>query len=145
MRSVVISEPAAPGVILIEERSEVAEHDRETFQVYCGLLTRFAAPWKAAVETSDSIFHSIGAHFAKHLSRVTGIERIFARRDDDFLRVWIVIPEMDLAKEDEIYEAQLAFMDKFPDTKFNLCVIFRQGKDPRTINPSGARLVYPLP
>lgn len=155
MSSILISEPASPGDVLIAERSDQIEDQGNTLTFYRGTSTRIGPPWKAAPSSvpsnggslphsfSDTVFHSIEALFASRLSAVRGVERIFIRKDNDFFRVWVVIADVDLALEDQIYAAQLAFMDQFPDIPFDFAVIFRQGKDPDSIQPSGARRVYP--
>ncbi len=155
MKSVVISEPAwNEGTVLIDERLEELKAGDDVFILNLGASKRLAARWKAlrsitvsaggAIETafSDSILHSVGAHLAGSLSHIPGIERIFVRKDDDFVRVWTVIADMDLPAEDQIYAAQLAFMDRFRDIPLDFSVIFRQGKDLETIRPAGAHEVY---
>lgn len=155
MSSIVIDEHASPNIILLAERSERAEYQGEVFTIYFGIVRRAVPlrrsvlpstvtnrePWQQNI--SDSVFHSVESLFARQLSGIRGIERIFVRKDDDFFRVWVVVPTMDLALEDQIYAAQLAFMDRFKDITFDFTVIFREGKDAASIRPSGARLVYP--
>ncbi len=153
MSSILIDELASPGIVLISERSDQTEYQGEVFTIYRGARTLTVDPWKRALssimstrgtlptEVSDSIFHSIESRFKDQLSSIDGIERVFIRKDDDFFRIWLVIPAMDLAIEDRIYAAQLSFMDRFPDIRFDFTIIFRQGKDPASIRPQGARLV----
>ncbi|MGH7427814.1 MAG: hypothetical protein ACREJ4_05590 [Candidatus Methylomirabilaceae bacterium] len=141
------------SVVLITERSDQARQGTDDFTIYRGAWRQTVPPWKLNLwavtntgrglpaEFSDSIVHSIGNLFAEVLSRIHGIERIFVRRDDDFLRLWAVIPRMNLTLEDQIYDAQLAFMSRFPEVAFDFTVIFREGKDPASIRPHGARLV----
>lgn len=155
MNSIVIDEPVSPNAILLAEQSEHAEYAGEILTIYRGTVRR-AIPLRnlilpspqssrAPSETSisDSVSHSIESLFATQLSGIRGVERIFVRKDDDFLRVWVVIPTMDLALEDQIYASQCAFMDRFRDIPFDFTVIFREGKDAASIQPSGARLVHP--
>ena len=154
MKSILISEPASPGEVLIAERSDQIEYNGSTLTFYRGAFTRIGLPWKPGPTSvvssagvllqhiSDSVFHSIEAIFVNSLSAIGGIERIFVRKDNDFFRVWVVIGDMDLQVEDQVYAAQLAFMDQFPEIPFDFSMIFRQGKDPASIQPSQARLVY---
>lgn len=154
MRSVLVSEPASPGDVLIMEWSDHVQDQEGTFTFYCGRSTHIGPQWKggrcfadsgggAFTSISDTITHSIETLFATRLSAIGGIERILIRKDHDFFRVWVVIPDIDLALEDQIYAAQLVLMDQFPELPFDFAVIFRQGKDPGSINPSRARQVYP--
>jgi hypothetical protein len=156
MRSLSISEPATRGDILIVERSDLIEEQEATYYtLYLGAATRVAPQWKAAPSTeisgsgslpqtlSDTILHTIEGLLAEKLSTIQGIERILIRKDTDFFRAWVVIPDIDLAIEDQIYAAVLNFMDKFPDMPFDFAVLFRQGKDPNSIQPARAFQVYP--
>lgn len=155
MKSVVISEPTwHEGTALIDARSDEVQVGDDVFIFYLGASRRVAARWRAlrsittsaggAIETVvwGTIWHSVGAHLAGSLSQIPGIERIFVRKDDDFFRVWTVIADMDLRIEDQIYTAQLAFMDRFRDIPLDFSVIFRQGKSPETLLPAGAHEVY---
>lgn len=157
MKSILISEPASPGEVFISERSDQIDYNGGTLTFYRGTFTRIGPPWKSAPSSavssmgvllqriSDTVFHSIEAVFVNSLSTIRGIERILIRKDNDFFRVWVVIGDMDLEIEDQVYAAQLAFMDQFPDIPFDFTMIFRQGKDPASIQPSQARLVYSSP
>lgn len=155
MSSIVIDEPLSPNANLLAERLEWVEHKGEIFTIYLGTVRRVIplrtmvlpspqsskAPSEPGI--SDSVSRSVESLFAKQLSGIRGVERIFVRKDDDFFRVWVVIPMMDLALEDQIYAAQLSFMNRFRDIPFDFTVIFREGKDIASIQPSGARLVHP--
>lgn len=153
MRSFLVSEPAVCGDIIILEDSEEFTERGNTFTFYRGVHTRIGSPWKADrssalsemqfTSTSHTVDHSVEKHFAGALSKVDGIERIFIRKDNDFVRVWVVIADTDVALEDEIYSAQLTLMDQFPEIPFDFAVIFRQGGDPDSIRPSRALQVYP--
>lgn len=155
MSSILVSEPASPGLVLITEHSDQIEDQGSTLTFYRGTSTRIGPKWKAAPSSevsserslsqsfSDTVFHSIDALFVNRLSTIRGIERIFSRKDSAFFRVWVVIADIDLALEDQIYATQLAFMDHFPDIPFDFAVIFRQGRDPSAIQPAGARRLYP--
>ncbi len=155
MKSVVVSEPVwHEGTVLIDERSDQVKVGDDLFIVNLGAPQPLAFYWKGfrsfaasaggRIEAvfSDTILHSVGARLAESLSQIPGIERILVRRDDDFFRVWTVIADMDLRIEDEIYAAQLAFMDQFRDIPLDFSVIFRQGKDPETLLPAGAHEIY---
>jgi len=145
MSSILISEPDSPGVVLIQERSEQIERPMGSILTfYRGASTHVSPAWKAGLRSiSHSVINSIGGLFAERLSAIGGIERIFVRKDHDFFRIWVVIRDLDLGLEDQIYAAQLAFMDQFPDSPFDFAVLFRQGKDPDSIQPTRARRIYP--
>ncbi len=154
MRSVSVSEPASAGDILITEWSDQFQDQGDTITFYYGTSTHIGPQWKGGPcstgssggplsSISDTKTHSIESLFATRFSAIRGIERILIRKDHDFFRVWVVIPDVDLALEDQIYAAQLLSMDQFPEIPFDFAVIFRQGKDPDSIQPSRARQVYP--
>ena len=140
MNSIVIDEPLSPNPIFFSEHAE------------CGRVIplrslAFSSPQGSRAPSeqgiSNSVLDSVGSLFAKRLSGIRGVERIFVRKDDDFFKVWVVVPTTDLALEDQIYESQCAVMDRFRDIAFDFTVIFREGKDAASIQPSGARLVHP--
>jgi hypothetical protein len=154
MRSVLVSEPASPGDLLITEWSDQVQNQGDTFTFYCGTSTHIGPQWKggpshadsgggALTSICDTKTHSIEGLFATRFSAIRGIERVLIRKDHDFFRVWVVIPDIDLALEDQIYAAQFLLMDRFPEIPFDFAVIFRQGKDPDSIQPSRARQAYP--
>lgn len=145
MSSILISEPDSSGVVIVEERSEQFEQPMGSILTYYrGAFTHISPTWKAGLRSiSHSVINSIDRLFAESFSTIGGIERVFVRKDRDFLRIWVVIRDIDLDLEDQIYAAQLGLMDRFPDIPFDFAVIFRQGKDPHSIQPSGSRLVYP--
>ena len=153
MNSILIDELASPGAALISERSDQTVYQGEEFTIYRGARTLTVDPWKKALssimstlqtlptQVSNSIFDSIESRFKDQIASIHAVERIFIQKDGDFFRIWLVIPAMDLAIEDRIYAAQLSFMDRFPDIRFDFTIIFREGKDPASIQPQGARLV----
>lgn len=155
MNSIVIDEPLSPNPILLAERSERAECAGEIHTTYFGTVRRSIPLWRLILPSpqssvvpseqaiSNSVLDSVESLLAERLSGIRGVERIFVRKDDDFFRVWVVVPTMDLALEDQIYESQCAFMGRFRDIAFDFTVIFREGKDAASIQPSGARLVHP--
>jgi hypothetical protein len=136
------------------EWSDQIQDQGDTLTFYRGTSTHIGPEWQgcrfitdsrggALTSISDTKTHSIEMLLASRLSAIDGIERILIRKDHDFYRIWVVIPGIDLALEDEIYAAQFVLMAQFPEIPFDFAVIFRQGKDPASINPSGARLVFP--
>ena len=57
------------------------------------------------------------------------------------LRIWTVIPEPDFDLEGPIYEAQLRFLDGFPEIESDFMVLYRFGKALDEVAPSGANPV----
>ena len=159
MKSILTNEPASQQDILImEESDQIDWPDKTSTILHTGARFPYCPPWKQKRTTEvtgtafwiDTLTNSIASRVQKKFSAIGGIERIYIRRDIDiyrrrdidFYRVWMVIPDMDRDLEDQIYAAELAFMDAFPDILFDFTVIFRQGKDPASIHPSGASLIY---
>jgi hypothetical protein len=92
---------------------------------------------------SDTLAESLAARLREKFSSISGIEKIFVRRDKDFYRVWTVIPDMDIDLEDRIYDTQLAIIDLFPETKFDFSVVFRRERGRDWFSPYGAAQIFP--
>lgn len=91
-------------------------------------------------DTVDSAYNSFERTFAAEVRKIQGVEEVYIRKDRDYFRFWTVLNEADVAIEDQIYDAQLRFMDQL-DLPCDFTVIFRQGKDPSSVRPAGA---FPL-
>jgi hypothetical protein len=85
----------------------------------------------------STLTHSLAHAFLDFLPPGSQVERVYSSPDKDFLRVWTIIPEPDFAIEEPIYEAQLRFMDKFPEYACDFAVIYRQGKPVEDVSPQG--------
>ena len=93
-------------------------------------------------EQTDTLSSAIERDFVQMVSKIPEVERILIRKDLDYMRIWTVIRDTDVDVEDRIYDAQLAFMDKFPDIPCDFSVIFRQDLDPTSINPLNAQVLF---
>lgn len=130
----------------MEQSEQIDWPDNTATVLYTGAHFPYCPPWKpnrtigvsGTTSWTDTLADSIASRLQEKFSAIGGVERIYARRDRDFYSVWMVIPDMDRDLEDQIYAAELAFMDRFPDIPFDFTVIFRQGKDPASIHPYGA-------
>ncbi len=151
-------EPASQQDIILIEESVVEESDplhegAETSTLrYIGAHFPYCRPWKpnrtieftqATGTTSWTTTDLIATCLHERFSVIAGVDDIYVRRDSDFCRVWTVIPDMNRDLEDQIYAAELEIMDRFPNTRFDFTVIFSQGKDLASIQPSGAFLIHP--
>jgi hypothetical protein len=85
----------------------------------------------------STMTHSLAHAFLDFLPAGSRVERVYYSPDKDFLRVWTIIPEPDLAIEEPIYDAQLRFMDKFPEYACDFSVIYRLGKPVEDVSPQG--------
>lgn len=85
----------------------------------------------------DSAYNSFERTFAAEVRKIQGVEEVYIRKDRDYFRIWTVLNEADVAIEDQIYDAQVRFMDQL-DLPCDFTVIFRQGKDPSSVRPAGA-------
>lgn len=92
---------------------------------------------------SDTLAESLATRLQEKFSSISGIEKIFVRRDKDFYRVWTVIPDMDIDLEDRICDAQLAIIDLFPETKIDFSVVFRRERGRDWFSPYGAAQIFP--
>jgi len=90
----------------------------------------------------DTISDSLKQLFVSRISHLVEVERVFWRAEENRVRVWTIMDEPCLEIENQIYDAQLQFMDLFPEILFDFSVIFRQGKGREQISPSGATEVF---
>lgn len=70
------------------------------------------------------------------------VEHVYWFSEDDVLKVWIVIPELDFDLQDKIYDAQMFFMEKLPEYQCDFSVIYRLDRPLADIQPQGARMVF---
>ncbi len=90
---------------------------------------------------STLVTHSLERFFVEKLPRDSRIEHVYWDSEDDVLKIWTIIPEPDFELEEPIYEAQMAFMDRFPQYQCDFSVIYRFGKPLDDIRPQGASLI----
>lgn len=109
---------------------------------HLSILSAWVYSQYAEPHATDTQLHSLMRRFANLVSHLPEIERIFWKLEDDRVRVWTIIDQPSLATETQIYDAQLEFMDRFPEFSFDFAVIFRQGKNPDQIHPAGAAPVF---
>ena len=69
------------------------------------------------------------------------IEHVYWFSEDEIMRIWAVIPGPDFSLEQPIYEAQMAFVQAFPEYECDFNVIYRFGKSVDDIKPRGANVV----
>lgn len=110
--------------------------------LFIGLPPSWVYSQREAFRQADTHFHSLVRRFVDRVSHLSEIERVFWKVEDDRIRVWTIIGEPNLPVENQIYDAQLEFMDMFPELSCDFVVIFRQGKAPDQISPEGARQVF---
>lgn len=102
--------------------------------------------WTVVESVTDStllITQTVGECFVEFLPKDTRIERVYWSFEGPVVRVWTIINTPDFLLEDPIYQAQLAFMDKFPELECDFSVIYRFGKDFNDIKPQGAIEIIP--
>lgn len=85
--------------------------------------------------------NSLARFFVSFLPVDPRIENVYWISGGSVLRIWTIIDTPDYVLERPIYEAQLRFMDKFPDLECDFSVIYRFGKPVEEIRPEGAALV----
>ena len=87
------------------------------------------------------VTYSLERFFVEMLPDDARIERVYWTWGEEALRIWAVIPEPDFSIQEPIYEAQLAFMDKFPEYLFDFHIIYRFGRPHEAVKPQGSRRV----
>jgi len=145
MRSGILTDLISEGVLLVEE--EFATHSEEegkTVTWYSGSrwpLPRVVQLKSPSFDVSSTITHSLAKFFAFFLPPDPRIERVYWAFEGSVLRIWTIIDHPDDVLEASIYEAQLRFMDKFPDLECDFSVIYRLGKPVEEVRPEEAHLV----
>lgn len=150
-----IAEDASKSAVLIDEISEkILQEGKDTYTLYRG-ITRRVAPGETVTSTallqtppdemvSNTLVDSVGALVAKSLGEIPGVEAVFLEREEGGLfRVWTIIPDLDIALEDQIYSAQMALMDRLSGAPFDFLVLFRQGNALDSVRPAKANQVFP--
>jgi len=89
-----------------------------------------------AVDASDTTQVSIKS-FADRLGRIPQVERVLLRIDEDATRLWIVLDDINIEAENEVYDLQLGLLDALPDVLLDFSIIFRGGRDCRSVIPLG--------
>lgn len=93
-------------------------------------------------QPTDTTSAAIEREFVQLVRQIPEVERIFIRKDEDFMRIWTVIHDVNIDAEDSIYEAQMRFMDEFRGFPCDFSVIFRQELDLTTLKPVGAQVLF---
>lgn len=120
-----------------------ADSTRQTPQEVYLLESDYEVALAGAFHLSvDTISDSLKQLFVSRISHLVEVELVFWRAEENRVRVWTVMDEPRLEVENQIYDAQLQFMDLFPEILFDFAVIFRQGKSREQILPSGATKVF---
>lgn len=88
-----------------------------------------------------NVTNSLAQFFLKILPKDPRIEHVYWFSEDDVLKVWTIIPEPDFALEAPIYDAQMLFIEKFPEYACDFSVIYRFGKSLADIEPQGAHRI----
>lgn len=98
-------------------------------------------------EVEDStvlITQTLGDSFVSFLPRDPRIERVYWTFEGPVLRIWTVIDQPDFSLESPIYDAQLKFMDKFPELECDFSVNYRFGKTLEEVKPHQSNEITPF-
>lgn len=87
---------------------------------------------------------SLGESFVSFLQADRRIERVYWAFESGILRIWTIVNEPDAELEASVSNAELQFMDRFPELECDFSVIYRLGKRFEDIIPTGSILAYPL-
>ncbi len=88
------------------------------------------------------ITETLGERFVKLLTKDGKIERVFWAFEESILRVWTFINYPDASLEGKISQAQLAFLDQFPELECDFTVIYRFDKHFDDLRPVGSILAF---
>jgi hypothetical protein len=106
------------------------------------LLAEFPTTWKNFPNVSSTVADSVGKYFASLLPTDQRIDQIFWAFEGDLLRIWTIIDRPDFQLEIPIYDAQLQFMDRFPELECDFSVIYKFGKPLDALAPTGSTPVF---
>ena len=85
-------------------------------------------PVSEAEDSTVLITQTLGDSFVSLLPLDPRIERVYWAFEGPVLRIWTIIDQPDFSLESPIYDAQLKFMDKFPELECDFSVNYRFGK-----------------
>ena len=105
------------------------------------LQAEFPSEWPNLPNISSTVTHSLARFFVSKLPEDLRIERVYWAFEGTILRIWTIIDHPDYGFEKSIYEAQLRFMDTFPELECDFSVIYRLGKPLEYLKMEGATLV----
>jgi len=136
----------APFHILIvgQINPSESEHYSKTganLRLLAYLQTEFPSEWPRLPNISSTVTHSLAKFFLSKLPDDLRIERVYWAFEGTVLRIWTILDHPDYEFEKIIYEAQLQFMDTFPDLECDFSVIYRLGKSVENLKIEGAMLV----
>lgn len=97
---------------------------------------RYAYP-VIAPELADSETSSVEKFIAKPLLKIPGVRRILMRREREFIRIWVLIDEPNLAVEEKIYHVYVELLPKIQSSQHqietDLTVIYLDGRPSESI------------
>ena len=102
------------------------------------LQAEFPTEWPRLPNISSTVTHSLAKFFVSKLPEDPRIERVYWAFEGAVLRIWTIIDHPDYEFEKIIYEAQLQFMDTFPELECDFSVIYRLGKPLEDFELEGA-------
>ena len=102
------------------------------------LQAEFPTEWPRLPNISSTVTHSLAKFFVSKLPEDPRIERVYWAFEGAALRVWTIINQPDYEFEKSIYEAQLQFMDTFPDLECDFSVIYRLDRPLENFELEGA-------
>jgi hypothetical protein len=106
------------------------------------LLAEFPTTWRSEARVSSTINDSLAKYFLSLVPAEAQIERVYWTFEGVILRIWIIMDHPDYKAEVPIYDAELRFMDRFPELEFDFSIIYRFGKAIEQIAPTDANLAF---
>jgi hypothetical protein len=99
--------------------------------------------WRYQPHVSSTLTDSLPAFFASLLPADRRIERVYWIQDRLLFNVWTVIDQPDDEIETSIYDAQVRFIQMFPELECDFTVLYRFGRPEQEIRPAEALSVSP--
>lgn len=126
---------------VMASRSQVSAVGKTVVQDLAYVTAEFPTEWPRLPNISSTVTHSLARFFVSKLPEDRRIERVYWAFEGAALRVWTIINQPDYEFEKSIYEAQLRFMDTFPDLECDFSVIYRLGRPLDNFELEGATTV----
>jgi len=104
-------------------------------------------PYSVFEEFEDSeyiVTDYLHEEFVSRVPKSSKIRKIFWAFEGPLLRVWTILEGKDPVLQNEIYQAESEFMDKFREIECDFIILFHENKELEEIHPYQAHQVFPL-
>lgn len=109
--------------------------------------------WNIATKTQDEVLYedpntriiAIENFFAENFFAIQEVEAVYFRDEDNTIKVWTLINELDRSIRNRIYEIEFSLMKRFPEIGFDFHVVSRNNRDMGEITPAEMKVIKRFP